>query len=306
MNKDELIQKIKEDNHSGATELTQEAARVLSLEMESKSHYSVEGFRKGLLATARALLSAQPAMASIFNLVNNCMLGIRPARPVVEESLPEVKAAAAKTVNDFIAALEENRLQIAAQGAAMIEDYYTVLTHSASSAVASALTAARGQGKDFTVICTESRPIFEGRGMAERLASCGIRVKLVADASALQFLAETQLVLVGADAVGSFGMINKIGTYGLALGAKAAGVPFYVLATTEKVLPAEAPLPLKEEPKDPYELWERPPPGLEVINLYFDLTPLSYLTAVVTEKGKVKPEQLAALSESLELFPELR
>lgn len=305
MERDGLIQKIKENNRSGATELTREAARVLSLEVYSRFHSSVEDFRKELLATARVLVSAQPAMASIFNLVNACLLGARPARPGMPGNLSDIKEAAAQALNDFMAVLKENALQVRVQGAALVEEGYTILTHSASEAVASTFTTAHDQGKDFTVICTESRPIFEGRGMAERLAAHGIKVKLLADAAAFQFLAETQLVLVGADAVGSFGVVNKIGTRGLALAAKEAGVPFYVVATTEKVLPAEAPPPLKEEPKDPGELWERPAPGLEVINLYFDITPLNYVTALITEKGKVKPDQLAVMAASLEIFPEL-
>ncbi|MCP5120798.1 MAG: hypothetical protein GY953_59145, partial [bacterium] len=200
----ELIDQIRSDNTSGATTLTRLAAKALSRS-------------SALDETARALVAAQPAMAPILNLVNTV--------------LSDARGAAA--CDEFLESLAANSEAAIRHGASLIQRSQTVLTHSFSSAVLDTLLAARCE-----VICTESRPICEGLDLARELAAAGIHVTLIVDAAMLAGLHRADLVLVGADSISAHGVTNKTGTAPLAELAASLSVPFYVICTSEKFLPA--------------------------------------------------------------------
>jgi methylthioribose-1-phosphate isomerase len=107
-------------------------------------------------------------------------------------------------------------------------------------------------------------------------------------------------VLVGADRIAANGDVaNKIGTYGLALGARAAGVPFYVAAprsTIDLSTPTGDEIPIEERrPEEVARLGDRAiaPSGTPVWNPAFDVTPAALVTAIVTDFGLVLPSDLA-------------
>jgi len=132
-------------------------------------------------------------------------------------------------------------------GAALIKDGMTLLTHCnagglATSGFGTALApmyVAKQRGRDFDVIADETRPLLQGaRLTAWELARAGIRVKVACDAAAHFLIArgKVDLVFVGSDRITLSGdFANKIGTYGVALSAKAAGVPFYVVAPSSTI-----------------------------------------------------------------------
>jgi methylthioribose-1-phosphate isomerase len=116
---------------------------------------------------------------------------------------------------------------------------------------------------------------------------------------------DVRAVIVGADRVAANGDVaNKIGTYGVAILARAFGVPFYVavpLSTIDFSLASGAEIPIEERASDELTTFnERPvtPPGVRVFNPAFDVTPAEYVTAFITEHGVVEPpfgDGLAAL-----------
>ena len=248
-----LIHDIRCDNTSGSTALTRKAAEALSLSDEPRE-------------TARALIAAQPTMASIVNLAKSSLSPLEFADAFMSHGQAAIRHAAE-----------------------LIRDGQTVLTHSFSSAVMEALLAAHRLGRRFEAICLESRPICEGHGLAKELGANGIPVTLLVDAAMLSALERSALVLVGADSVSASGVINKTGTAGLAALAASAGVPFYVICTSEKVLPANYALP-DELPKPAAELGVAPEEPIRTENLYFDCTPLDGVTGIITEDGMVSPK----------------
>ena len=179
---------------------------------------------------------------------------------------------------------------MASNAAPLIPEGAKVLTHSSSAAVFEALS--RAGEKVSEAICTESRPALEGLSLAGGLASKGLKVKVVADALASFWVRQVDVVIVGTDAVREDGVVNKAGTLGLALSAREFKRPIYVLAGTEKFLPSGLSAEFFEEPKPSDELLSEPPPGVEPLNLYFDLTPLELLSAVVTEEGPLRPAEV--------------
>jgi methylthioribose-1-phosphate isomerase len=153
------------------------------------------------------------------------------------------------------------------------------------------------------VIVPETRPLLQGsRLTAWELHRSGVPVTLIADsmiASRLR-LGDVRAIFVGADRIAANGDVaNKIGTYGLALAAKAHGIPFYVAAPTSTVDPATpngVAIPIEERDSDEVTGWRghrSAPAGVGVWNPAFDMTPADLVTAIITDRGIVKPKDVA-------------
>lgn len=192
-------------------------------------------------------------------------------------------------------------------GADLIADGDTVLTHCNAGKLATVdygtalgvVRAAVEQGKHVHVYADETRPRLQGaRLTAWELMQDGIPVTLIADNAAGHFLriGKIQAVLVGADRIAANGDVaNKIGTYKLAVVAKENGVPFYVVAPTSTVdlkTPNGDAIPIEERSAAEVTVVDGVqivPQELAVANPAFDITPHRYVTAIVTERGVVRP-----------------
>jgi methylthioribose-1-phosphate isomerase len=196
---------------------------------------------------------------------------------------------------------------IAAHGADLLAGARTILTHCNTGAL-----AAPGRGTALAVIAelaergtlesvtaTESRPLLQGaRLTAYELARMGVPHELIVDAAAAGEIASGRLdaVIVGCDRVAANGDVaNKVGTYGLALAATAAGIPFVVAGPTstidfecasgdEIVIEERDPQEVRLAAGQPLTLAETP-----CRNPAFDVTPAGLLTGLVTELGVVRP-----------------
>ncbi len=287
-----LIREVSEDNTSGAVELTKKATQALLLLSDETRAQDLSPFLSEFMTAGRELIQAQPSMAPLFNLVNSVLSSFDTAENV-GEAKRIVKAAASTFAED----LDVSGDKIAVQALPLVSDGATIMTHSRSSTVLRALFLAKERGRNFAILCTESRPIYEGRESARQLAQQGIDVTLVTDAAVAHFASQVDLVMVGGDSLSGQGLVNKMGTHALALAAKADGIPFYALCGTQKFLPSDYPH-LEIELKDPREVWEDSPGGVTVLNYYFDVTPLDFVSGVVTEKGLLqRAEVLKMLSQ---------
>jgi methylthioribose-1-phosphate isomerase len=188
-------------------------------------------------------------------------------------------------------------------GAALVPDGARILTHCNAGALATGgygtalgvVRAAVEAGRRVSVLADETRPFLQGaRLTAWELARDGIPVAVVTDGmpAHLMRLGEVDLVIVGADRVAANGDVaNKIGTYGLALLAKAHGVPFYVAApcsTVDLATPDGAAIPIEERGRDEVARIAGHavvPEGVPVRHPAFDVTPAGLVTALVTERG---------------------
>jgi methylthioribose-1-phosphate isomerase len=155
------------------------------------------------------------------------------------------------------------------------------------------------------VIVPETRPLLQGsRLTAWELHRSGVPVTLIADgmiASRLR-LGDVRAIFVGADRIAANGDVaNKIGTYGLALAAKAHGVPFYVAAPSSTIDPATpngSAIPIEEREPGEVTGWRghrSAPAGVGVWNPAFDMTPADLVTAIVTDRGIVKPKDVTRI-----------
>jgi methylthioribose-1-phosphate isomerase len=158
-------------------------------------------------------------------------------------------------------------------------------------------------GRAPKVIAPETRPLLQGsRLTAWELTRAGVECTVITDnmvASRLR-LGGVGCVLVGADRIAANGDVaNKIGTYPLALAARAHGVPFYVLAPTSTIDPATpdgAGIPIEERSADEVTGWRgarSAPEGVGAWNPAFDVTPAHLITAIVTDRGVLAPRDVA-------------
>lgn len=196
-------------------------------------------------------------------------------------------------------------------GAALIPDGATVCTVCNAGALATGgmgtalapVYTAHQAGRAPHVIVPETRPLLQGsRLTAWELTRSGVPCTLIGDgmiASRLR-LGDIACVIVGADRIAANGDVaNKIGTYGLALAAKAHGIPFYVAApssTLDPATPNGAAIPIEQRESDEVATWQgarTAPAGVRVWNPAFDMTPAELITAIVTDKGIFPPAEVS-------------
>ena len=203
-------------------------------------------------------------------------------------------------------------------GAVLIPDDSSVLTHCNAGALATAgygtalgvVRAAVSAGKRVHVFVDETRPFLQGaRLTAWELMKDGIPCTLVTDNMAAKLMRDgrVQAAIVGADRIARNGDVaNKIGTYGVAVLCRAHKVPFYVAAPCSTIDPSmrtgkEIPIEERNGSEVSHLMGKRvAPEGVAVYNPAFDVTPARYVSAIVTEKGVLRPPFSRAIRD---LFP---
>jgi methylthioribose-1-phosphate isomerase len=242
-----------------------------------------------------------------------------------EARAARAQAASAASVADALLAeaqelvAEDERVcrALGRAGAELVPDGARVLTHCNAGALATAgygtalgvVRAAVAQGKRVSVLADETRPFWQGaRLTAWELKRDGIPVTVIADAMAAHLMrcGEIDLVLVGADRIAANGDVaNKIGTYGVALAARAHGIPFYVAAprsTLDLATPSGAAIPIEERGREEVaRVFGRAlvPEGVPVRHPAFDVTPAELVTAIVSEVGIARAPYAESLADAL-------
>jgi len=196
---------------------------------------------------------------------------------------------------------------IGRHGATLLSDGTGVLTHCNAGGLATAgdgtalaiMFAAAAAGKKIHVYADETRPLLQGARLTTwELQQRGIPVTLICDSMAGWVMKEqrVQAVITGADRIAANGdSANKIGTYSVALLARAHGIPFYVAApssTFDLSIKTGAEIPIEQ--RKPEEITHgfgraTAPEGTLVYNPAFDVAPAESITAIITEKGIIQP-----------------
>lgn len=254
---------IGEDRRSGATELV---LRGIALLKAASSDAEL------LRRIASELCRRQPSMAG-FRTAAALAVSTHHPSAVLDALQQQVSRAPAA-----IARLAVPLLRLRQQSGEPLR----IVTCSRSSAVEQTLQALRAHQR-VQVCCSESRPAREGIGLATALASGGLDIQVYSDAGISAAIPTAAALIVGADAVARSSFINKVGTAAMAALARYSGVPVFVLAGAEKLLPVAVyrSLPLVE--RDPDELDTALPE--HVRNPYFERIPAELATQLVTDRG---------------------
>jgi methylthioribose-1-phosphate isomerase len=213
---------------------------------------------------------------------------------------------------------EDRRMcrSIGEAGLPLVPDGATVLTHCNAGALATGgigtalapVYAAHAAGRRVAVVADETRPLLQGsRLTAWELGAAGVPCTVIADGMAASRLRRGDIacVLVGADRIAANGDVaNKIGTYAVALAARAHAVPFYVAAprsTFDFNCPTGAAIPIEERSPDEVRCVggrATAPAGAGVWNPAFDVTPAELVTGYITDAGLLNRETLSAIRGS--------
>lgn len=199
-----------------------------------------------------------------------------------------------KVSSEILNLFRESKQRIIDIGSQRILDGDTILTHCHSSTVTETIMRAHKQGKRIRVIQTETRPKNQGRITARELVEVGIDTTMIIDSAARHFANESDIVLVGCDAITSEGnILNKIGTSQVALIANESRTPFYVLSTLLKFdLVTVYGEYVAIEERQVGEVWDSPPNGLKIRNPAFDVTRRGYISGLITEEGVISPHSV--------------
>jgi methylthioribose-1-phosphate isomerase len=221
----------------------------------------------------------------------------------VEQLATRLRAEAIRIHDEDVASCKA----IGALGGQLVPDGARVLTHCNAGALATAgygtaLGVIRGAvdaGKKVSVLADETRPFLQGaRLTAWELVKDGIQTTVITDnmAGAMMQAGHVDVVVVGADRIAANGdTANKIGTYSLGVLAREHGIPFYVAApwsTIDLAIADGTAIPIEERPeREVTHVGSNrlAPDGAAVRNPAFDVTPHRYITAIVTERGVIRP-----------------
>src|SRR5262245_35124349 len=297
----QLLQRLQTDNISGATTLVELALDILEAFATQDTSPTLHEFVTALETLVHAVLAAQPSMAVMITLAQH-VLQIGPEdRPLttVREQLQQTLTAFRRDLHASTAALCQYALTV-------LPSQSTVLTYSNSATAIAALRYAHDHGRIRRVLLSESRPAYDGRLQAAALLEYGIAVAYSIDMALFERLAEADVVVVGADAVFPEYLVNKLGTRALAQLTQLQGIPCFSLCAANKFLPtaATALLHIAEHPGR--EVWPDAPDGLVISNRYFDTTPLTLLSGIVSDQGIYTPEALRLLLQQQQLSPALQ
>lgn len=300
--KDVKIKKIMADVKSlkiqGAKNIAIAGARILKMSAKQSKAKDARAFIAELENVSKKIQTLRPTEPALRNGLSVILSDIIAIRSL---QLQDLKVKAAKICDDYV--LEEQTVlgKIAQLGSRIISDGDVILTHCHSNNVVGILKTAKKQGKKFEVIVTETRPLYQGKLTAKELADEKIEVIYCIDAASAIFMNKATKVLVGADAISSDGsVVNKIGTYQIAIEAKEHSVPFFVACGTHKYDPMTAmgyPEPIEERSKNEV-VGKQKLRGVSVVNPAFDVTPKEYVREIITEIGAYSPEALVSILEN--------
>ena len=219
----------------------------------------------------------------------------------------EIKSALKEESEKILAEDIEINRRMGLNGQELVPAKATILTHCNAGSLATGgygtalgvIRAAHEKGKKIKVIADETRPWLQGlRLTAFELMEDGIPVSVIVDNAAGSLMRQGMIdvVVTGADRIAANGDVaNKIGTYQVAVLAKANKIPFYVAAPISTIDPTTrngAMIPLEERGGDEVFRFGKKrigPEGVSVLNPAFDITPAKYVSAIITEKKVIRP-----------------
>lgn len=280
-------------------------AAVAAMRLKAGSR---EAFLKRLRAVAAELAATRPTAVNLTWALNRVEAAARRGA-----SIADMKKAVVEEARRIQLGEQSATERLSKHGAGLIKKGSTLLTHCNAGALATCgcgtalgvIRSAAAQGKVVRVYATETRPLLQGaRLTAWELVQERIPVTLITDSMAGHFLASGDInaVVVGADRIAANGdTANKIGTYAIAVLAMENGVPFYVaapLSTIDMSLDSGDKIVIEERDHDEVTHiagTRVAAEGVDIANPAFDVTPAQYISAIVAEKGVVRPPYVQGL-----------
>jgi len=271
---EKAVNDIKSVKIQGAKEIAVYALKFL------RDFCKINGFGLKFEVAAWKLEEARPTAV----VLHNCLEILKKKREL-------------RTIDRLLKQLNAVNKKIAKNGSKLIKNNYKIMTHCHSGEALAVIKKAWKDGKKISVIATETDPLEQGVKTAKELAKEKIPVTIITDSAVGYFMKDIDCVILGCDAIRKNGVVNKTGTNLLALSAKDNKKSFYVVADSLK-LDKRKKFVIEERPtKEVYRELIHPGKlkGIKLRNPAFDMTPMKFVTAIITEKGILKPEKVLRL-----------
>ncbi|MDH4162021.1 MAG: S-methyl-5-thioribose-1-phosphate isomerase [Nitrospirota bacterium] len=304
---------IKELWVRGAPAIGVSAAMGLALGARQVDVSDFDSFWPKFEAICAEMAATRPTAVNLFWAIERVKQFVQANKDKSIDAIRELLVKESQRIHDEDIAVNK---RIGAYGAPFVSDDDNIITHCNAGSIATAgygtaegvMRAAVEEGKKIHVYMDETRPVLQGaRLTAWELMEEKIPCTLVTDnmAGYLLFHDMVDLAIVGADRIAKNGDVaNKIGTYSLAVLCKEHGIPFYVAAPFSTIdFSTDSGVDIPIEERDPREVThvfgkvQIAPDGVNVLNPAFDVTPARYITAIITEKGAFRPQDIHHLSD---------
>ena len=212
------------------------------------------------------------------------LFSLRPTEPMLQHVLTLVEK---KPYKEILSHFDSAQDEINKSVLKIIKNKDKIFTHCHSTNVINSLIYAKKKGKKFEIYNTETRPLFQGRKTASELKKAGIKVTMFIDsASAIALEKENRKdkiyadkIFLGADALLSDGIINKVGSGMISELAYHNKIPVYIIADSWKFSKTKVPI----ENRNLNEVWNRAPKNVKLKNPAFEFVPKKYISGIVTE-----------------------
>lgn len=284
---------IKSLKIQGAMEVRKAAVRAIASEAAKSRAKSLKKFKKEMRLAVKRLYSSRPTEPELRTAMRILLHELSDRH----ESVSKAKLCLQRKCREYEKDRENALKRIAEIGAKGIPNNSTILTHCHSHSVIAVLQRAKRRGRKFNVICTESRPLFQGRLSAKDLCKAKIPVTMIVDSAVESVMRKVDVFYSGADAILADGsLVNKIGTATISEIAKKHCVPHIVVCSSHK-FDAATVLGKEEviEERDWREIWKEKPASLKIRNPAFDITSHGLVSEIISEKGVHSPEAFALL-----------
>lgn len=290
---DHVIEEIRNMNVKGGSPFGRAAAWAFKLALQQEDLKTFSEIKTRFTYLKKQMYELKPTMATIYNSCEAIMQEL-------DETM-EVNILKEKVIHLCDNIIEQSFVaveKVGEIGSHLIHDHDVVLMHSYSSTLMGIFQSAANDKKRFKVICTESRPLRESRNAVNVLTRLGIETMFISDASVYEFMNEADMIIMGADTLCTNGDVaNKMGSAQIARLAQSCKIPVYFASELYKLdirtLNGEK---VVLERRDKCELVDEDDfkdfDQVEVINQFFDLTPASDITGIVTEFGVLHPSQM--------------
>lgn len=236
----------------------------------------------------------------------------RPAEPLAQNALRFIFHKKQASLDEYLQLasqfkkmITESKNEMGKYGSDLITNGGVYLTHCHSSTVSNMFISAHKQAKQFRIIVTETRPLYQGRITANELIEAGIKdITMIIDDVASSLLLQNKMkisgVLIGADLLSQDGFINKVGSLGIAHTANESHIPVYCSSILLKYDPRPYSDELLEH-RQSSEIWPDAPLKLQFYTPAFDFVPYSQNIQIISEAGILKSHEIK--KEALKSYP---
>ncbi|MFX1477289.1 MAG: translation initiation factor eIF-2B [Promethearchaeota archaeon] len=272
------LENLRQNNVSGASELIESALNIIELQL-TLIHSNKKDIKEDIFELSKEIINSRPSMAPLINtigfLVHDTLII---TKELIRERIDVYKK---DKIERFMMHEKNFRNFFRAWG----KDKYSIMLISFSSTINNLLLKNTDLNLEFYIL--ESRPLLEGRRVAEILSDY-FKVNLIVDAASGKFLDQVDLVLIGVDSILEDGsVVNKIGTYPLAVIAKTKKIHVFAVGDSFKYnLRSHYGQNVLIEKKSSKEIYDRAPKrNFEIHNYYFDITPSEYIDGIISDLG---------------------